>query len=151
MLTPHCSAVSGMVAPSSTAPITRARKSSEYGFAIHAGLLPAGSLNHIRAGIGIPLRFSLFGKRSSWLLIPGAAQRPLWRCAADPGSFQTRALGACAIRAMQILSLERSRLTAGTGAALSPRPSRAKRPPGLLLLLAGLVVPPLDRELRLLL
>src|SRR5712672_1569828 len=65
MLTPHCSAVSGMVAPSSTAPITRARKSSEYGFAIHAGLLPAGSLNHIRAGMGIPLRFSLFGKRSS--------------------------------------------------------------------------------------
>src|SRR5882757_1201765 len=64
MLTPHCSAVSGMVAPSSTAPITRARKSSEYGFAIHAGLLPAGSLNHIRAGMGIPLRFSLFGKRS---------------------------------------------------------------------------------------
>src|SRR3981081_1737579 len=65
MLTPHCSAVSGMVAPSSTAPITRARKSSEYGFAIHAGLLPAGSLNHIRAGMGIPLRFSLFGKRSN--------------------------------------------------------------------------------------
>src|SRR3979409_1596862 len=64
MLTPHCSAVSGMVAPSSTAPITRARKSSEYGLAIHAGLLPAGSLNHIRAGMGIPLRFSLFGKRS---------------------------------------------------------------------------------------
>src|SRR6266436_1597710 len=54
MLTPHCSAVSGMVAPSSTAPITRARKSSEYGFAIHAGLLPVGSLNHIRAGMGIP-------------------------------------------------------------------------------------------------
>src|SRR5882724_3195137 len=67
MLTPHCSAASGMVAPSSTAPITRARKSSEYGFAIHAGLLPAGSLNHIRAGMGIPLRFSLFGKRSSSL------------------------------------------------------------------------------------
>src|ERR1700704_1854565 len=67
MLTPHCSAVSGMVAPSSTAPITRARKSSEYGFAIHAGLLPAGSLNHIRAGMGIPLRFSLFGKRSSFI------------------------------------------------------------------------------------
>src|SRR5882757_3455157 len=65
MLTPHCSAASGMVAPSSTAPITRARKSSEYGFAIHTGLLPAGSLNHIRAGMGIPLRFSLFGKRSS--------------------------------------------------------------------------------------
>src|SRR3977135_2106130 len=73
MLTPHCSAVSGMVAPSSTAPITRARKSSEYGFAIHAGLLPAGSLNHIRAGMGIPLRFSLFGKRSSGVLF--ASQR----------------------------------------------------------------------------
>src|SRR4030081_64390 len=65
MLTPHCSAVSGMVAPSSTAPITRARKSSEYGFAIHAGLLPARSLNHIRDGMGIPHRFSLLGKRSS--------------------------------------------------------------------------------------
>src|SRR6266581_3080725 len=27
---------------------------AEYGFAIHAGLLPAGSLNHIRAAMGIP-------------------------------------------------------------------------------------------------
>src|SRR5258705_13136819 len=31
----------------------RLRKSSEYGFAIHAGLLPVGSLNHIPAGMGI--------------------------------------------------------------------------------------------------
>src|ERR1700681_1700969 len=54
MLTPHCSAASGMVAPSSIAPTTRLRRSSEYGFAIHAGLLPAGSLNHIRAAMGIP-------------------------------------------------------------------------------------------------
>src|SRR5450631_2334806 len=67
MLTPHCSAVSGMVAPSSIAPTTRTRKSSEYGFAIHAGLLPVGSLNHIRARRGIPLRFSLSGKRSKRL------------------------------------------------------------------------------------
>src|SRR5712692_3299691 len=54
MLTPHCSAASGMVAPPSIVSITRLRKSSEYGFAIHAGLLPVGSLNHIRAGMGIP-------------------------------------------------------------------------------------------------
>src|ERR1700704_4033011 len=63
MLTPHCSAASGIVAPSPIASTTRLRKSSEYGFAIHAGLVPVGSLNHIRAGMGIP-RFSLFGKRS---------------------------------------------------------------------------------------
>src|ERR1035438_8546158 len=54
MLTQHCSAVSGMVAPSSIVDTIRARKSSEYGFAIHTGLLPARSLNHIRAGMGIP-------------------------------------------------------------------------------------------------
>src|SRR5712691_5764960 len=54
MLTPHCSAASGMVAPPSIAATTRLRRSSEYGFAIHAGLLPVGSLNHIRAGMGIP-------------------------------------------------------------------------------------------------
>src|SRR5712671_5518556 len=53
MLTPHCSPASGMVAPPSIASTTRLRKSSEYGFAIHAGLLPVGSLNHIRAGMGI--------------------------------------------------------------------------------------------------
>src|SRR5258708_29908798 len=53
MLTPHCSAASGMVAPLSIASTTRLPKSSEYGFAIHAGLLPAGSLNHIRASMGI--------------------------------------------------------------------------------------------------
>src|SRR5882757_4055500 len=53
MLTPHCSAASGMVAPLSIASTTRLRKSSEYGFAIHAGLLPVGSLNHIRADMGI--------------------------------------------------------------------------------------------------
>src|ERR1700730_7144324 len=64
MLTPHCSAASGVVAPRSSGPTTRLRRSSEYGFAIHAGLLPAGSLNHIRHPMGIP-RFSLFGKRSS--------------------------------------------------------------------------------------
>src|SRR5665811_2008436 len=38
ILTPSCSAVSGMVAPSCPVPTTRARRSSEYGFAIHAGL-----------------------------------------------------------------------------------------------------------------
>src|SRR5450631_3061722 len=54
MLTLHCSAASGMVAPPSIAPTTRLRRSSEYGFAIHAGLLPAGSLNHIRPAMGIP-------------------------------------------------------------------------------------------------
>src|SRR5882757_9538966 len=54
MLTPHCSAASGMVAPSPIASTTRLRKSSEYGFAIHAGLIPVGSLNHIRAVMGIP-------------------------------------------------------------------------------------------------
>src|SRR5882762_6354038 len=54
MLTPHCSAASGMVAPLSIASTTRLRKSSEYGFAIHAGLLPVASLNHIRARMGIP-------------------------------------------------------------------------------------------------
>src|SRR6202023_440336 len=54
MLTPHWSAASGMVVPPSIAPTTRLRRSSEYGFAIHAGLLPAGSLNHIRAAMGIP-------------------------------------------------------------------------------------------------
>src|SRR5882762_4510549 len=54
MLTPHCSAASGMVAPLSIASTTRRRKSSEYGFAIYAGLLPVGSLNHIRASMGIP-------------------------------------------------------------------------------------------------
>src|ERR1700688_4008591 len=64
MLPPHCSAASGMVAPPSIAPTTRLRRSSEYGFAIHAGLLPAGSLNHIRAPMGIH-RFSLFGERSN--------------------------------------------------------------------------------------
>src|SRR5215469_14514572 len=57
MLTPHCSAASGMVAPPSIASTTRLRKSSEYGFAIHAGLLaPAGSLNHIRSVMGIPIQ-----------------------------------------------------------------------------------------------
>src|ERR1700724_2363759 len=54
MLTPHWSAASGMVVPPSIAPTTRLRRSSEYGFAIHAGLLPAGSSNHIRAAMGIP-------------------------------------------------------------------------------------------------
>src|SRR5450432_2137762 len=54
MLTPHCSAASGMVAPPSIVPTTRLRRSAEYGFAIPAGLLPAGSLNHIRAAMGIP-------------------------------------------------------------------------------------------------
>src|SRR6266699_2881861 len=54
MLTPHCSAASGMVAPTSIVSTTRLRKSSEYGFAIHAGLLLVGSLNHIRARMGIP-------------------------------------------------------------------------------------------------
>src|SRR6202521_1936378 len=43
-----------MVAPPSITSTTRLRKSSEYGFAIHAGLLPVGSLNHIRARMGIP-------------------------------------------------------------------------------------------------
>src|SRR5208282_5315843 len=64
MLTPHCSAASGMVMSPSIASITRLRKSSEYGFAIHAGLLPAGILNHIRTQMGIP-RINLFGKRSN--------------------------------------------------------------------------------------
>src|SRR3979490_367716 len=54
MLTPHCSAASGIVVPPSSVWATRLRKSAEYGFAIHAGLLPAGSLNHIRAALGIP-------------------------------------------------------------------------------------------------
>src|SRR5438105_2488789 len=54
MLTPHSSAASGMVAPPSITSTTRLRKSSEYGFAIHAGLLPVASLNHIRASMGIP-------------------------------------------------------------------------------------------------
>src|SRR5208283_3807113 len=63
MLTPHCSAASGMVMSPSIASITRLRKSSEYGFAIHAGLLPAGILNHIRTQMGIT-RINLFGKRS---------------------------------------------------------------------------------------
>src|ERR1700726_283788 len=54
MLTPHCSAASGMGAPPLIVSTTRLRKSSEYGFAIHAGLLPVGSLNQIRAGMGIP-------------------------------------------------------------------------------------------------
>src|SRR5882757_5391953 len=54
MLTPHCSAASGIVVPPSIVSTTRLRKSAEYGFAIHAGLLPAGSLNHIRASMGIP-------------------------------------------------------------------------------------------------
>src|ERR1700682_3772143 len=53
MLTPHCSAASGMVAPPSIVPTTRLRRSAEYGFALPAGLLPAGSLNHIRAAMGI--------------------------------------------------------------------------------------------------
>src|SRR3979490_2462913 len=93
MLTPHCSAVSGMVAPSSTAPITRARKSSEYGFAIHAGLLPAGSLNHIRAGMGIPLRFSLFGKRSN---IPDAVFSELKSRGHDAKSVRPLSINGCA-------------------------------------------------------
>src|SRR5271167_4281806 len=63
MLTPHCSAASGMVMSPSIASITCLRKSSEYGFAIHAGLLPAGILNHIRTQMGIP-RINLFGKCS---------------------------------------------------------------------------------------
>src|ERR1700716_3105130 len=54
MLTPHCTAASGIVVPPSIVSTTRLRKSAEYGFAIHAGLLPAGSLNHIRAAMGIP-------------------------------------------------------------------------------------------------
>src|SRR5579862_6967699 len=62
MLTPHCSAASGMVAPPSIVSTIRLRRSSEYGFAIHAGLLPVASLNQIRARMGI--RFSLFGKCS---------------------------------------------------------------------------------------
>src|SRR5271169_3675356 len=44
----------GQIAPPSIASTTHLRKSSEYGFAIHTGLLPVGSLNHIRAGMGIP-------------------------------------------------------------------------------------------------
>src|SRR5579863_5530488 len=63
MLTPHCSAASGMVAPPSIVSTIRLRRSSEYGFAIHAGLLPVASLNQIRARMGI--RFSLFGKCSN--------------------------------------------------------------------------------------
>jgi hypothetical protein len=39
VLTPHCSAASGIVAPASIVLTTRVRKSSEYGSAIHAGLL----------------------------------------------------------------------------------------------------------------
>src|SRR5216684_4428723 len=54
MLTSHCSAASGMVVPPSIVPTTRLRRSSEYGFAIHAGLLPADSLNHVRTALGIP-------------------------------------------------------------------------------------------------
>src|SRR5713101_5217996 len=54
MLTPHCSAASGMVVPPSIVPTTRLRRSAEYGFAMPAGLLPADSLNHIRAAMGIP-------------------------------------------------------------------------------------------------
>src|SRR5215470_9277617 len=51
---------------------TRARKSFEYGFAIHAGpLAPVRSLNQIRWHLWIPeraiFRFNLFGKRSSVL------------------------------------------------------------------------------------
>ena len=45
-----------MVAPPSIASTTHLRKSSEYGFAIHAGLIaPAGSLNHIGFCMGIPI------------------------------------------------------------------------------------------------
>src|SRR3981189_1599384 len=54
MLTPHCSAASGMVVPPSIVPTTRLRRSAEYGFAMPAGLLPADSLNHIRDAMGIP-------------------------------------------------------------------------------------------------
>jgi hypothetical protein len=62
-----------MVAPASIVSTTRLRKSSEYGFAIHAGLLPVGSLNQIRAGMGIPdsafsgnaLRLSIATTRSA--------------------------------------------------------------------------------------
>src|SRR5713226_246620 len=54
MLTPHCSAASGMVVPPSIVPTTRLRRSAEYGFAKPAGLLPADSLNHIRDAMGIP-------------------------------------------------------------------------------------------------
>src|SRR3977135_3658347 len=54
MLTPHCSAASGIVVPPSIVSTTRLRKSAEYGFANHAGRLPAGSVNHIRAARGSP-------------------------------------------------------------------------------------------------
>src|SRR5260370_31243595 len=54
MLTPHCSAASGMVVPPSIVPTTRLRRSSEYGFVMPAGLLPADILNHVRAPMGIP-------------------------------------------------------------------------------------------------
>src|SRR5207244_11308296 len=53
-LTPHCSAASVIVVPPSIVSTTRLRKSAEYGFAMPAGLLPAGSLNHIRPAMGIP-------------------------------------------------------------------------------------------------
>src|SRR5436309_5392956 len=92
MLTPHCSAASGMVAPPCIVSITRLRKSSEYGFAIHAGLLPVGSLNHIRAGLGIPdsafsgnalssaywrsSRFSAHSGKADHSIRPESAHRP---------------------------------------------------------------------------
>src|SRR3979490_2228011 len=54
MLTPHCSAASRTVVPPPIGSPTPLRKSAEHGLAIRAGRLPAGSLNHIRAAMGIP-------------------------------------------------------------------------------------------------
>src|SRR5712691_2312818 len=64
-LTPYRSAASSKVAPCSISLTTRARKSSEYGFGMHAGLLPSEKLESYSLHHGNPHRFNLFGKRSS--------------------------------------------------------------------------------------
>src|SRR5450759_2936714 len=67
ILTPSCSEVSGMVAPSCPAPTTRARRSSEYGFAIHAALHSSTNVESDSFLQGNPPRVSHFGKCSSVL------------------------------------------------------------------------------------
>src|SRR5882757_9545906 len=122
MLTPHCSAASGIVVPPSIVSTTRLRKSAEYGFAIHAGLLPAGSLNHIRAAMGIPdsaFPGNALNYRMTGNLIPIA---PCPKCGnrlilvVTPGSYQSLTFGC--FNCNRPLSLRRDK------APDSPQPSK---------------------------
>src|SRR5215831_14702511 len=61
-LTPNRSAASSRVAPCSISSTTRARKSSEYGLGIHAGLLPSEELESYSCHHGNPSSIQPFRK-----------------------------------------------------------------------------------------